>query len=63
MVLNDRDPMISVRNHQLLLLLSYTGDVTELADFALHVWYSAVGSASPLILVELGADSAVVCSL
>jgi hypothetical protein len=40
-LLNDRDPIIVIRNIVLLLLLCSRTDKTQAAELALHFWYSA----------------------
>jgi Domain of unknown function (DUF4470) len=40
-LLNDREPMIVIRNILLLMLLGTTKDIPRAAEIALHFWYSA----------------------
>lgn len=40
-VINDREPIITVRNLSLLMLLRDRGHPLQAADLALHLWYSA----------------------
>lgn len=40
-VLNDREPMVVLRNILLLVILGTTEDDVEAAELALHLWYSA----------------------
>ena len=41
-VLNDRDPFVSLRNIMLLRLLGAEGDPRRAVDAALHYWYSVL---------------------
>jgi len=53
-LLNDREPMIVLRNILLLMILGTVGDITEVAEVALHFWYSAfLQSAHQLLLCRI----------